>query len=205
MTRDEYIRELSKYLRRLPKQDREDAVIYYQEYFDEAGEENFQTVIEELGNPKKLAKEITISCVEKRFDEEEEIWDIQENKKEKRNGNIGWLIFLAVMALPMSPVVLALILVLFLLIGCLFLGIGACIVSGAATFVMGGLSVIVGIVLLFIKPSNVLLVAGAGLCCLSLGILVFVGFINVWTCLKNGLIRWGRTIIQKKHIRKEGV
>ena len=40
MTRTEYIAKLTKYLRKLPQKDYEEALEYFMEYFEEAGPEN---------------------------------------------------------------------------------------------------------------------------------------------------------------------
>lgn len=54
MTRKEYMEQLRKYLKRLPKEDYENAIEYFSEYFDEAGPENEQQVMEELGHDKRM-------------------------------------------------------------------------------------------------------------------------------------------------------
>lgn len=56
MKREEFMRELEYLLRDIPESDRMDAVAYYNDYFDEAGIENEQRVIQELGSPEKVAK-----------------------------------------------------------------------------------------------------------------------------------------------------
>ena len=48
MTRKEDMEQLKKYLKRLPKEDYDNAIEYFSEYFDEAGPENEQQVMEEL-------------------------------------------------------------------------------------------------------------------------------------------------------------
>ena len=58
MTRKEYMEQLKKYLKRLPKEDYDNAIEYFSEYFDEAGPENEQQVMEELGQPKEAAREL---------------------------------------------------------------------------------------------------------------------------------------------------
>lgn len=58
MTKQEYLAELNTYLMSLPLEEREDAVRFYEEYFEDAGPENEQAVIEELGKPFALAKSI---------------------------------------------------------------------------------------------------------------------------------------------------
>lgn len=58
MTKNEYIGRLKSCLTALPPNEREEAVSYYEEFFEDAGEENTASVIAELGSPEKLAKNI---------------------------------------------------------------------------------------------------------------------------------------------------
>lgn len=58
MTRSEYLSELTSHLISLPKEERDMAVNFYEEYFDEAGPENEQAVIADLGKPFNLARSI---------------------------------------------------------------------------------------------------------------------------------------------------
>lgn len=58
MTRTEYLSELESNLITLPREERDMAVRFYEEYFDEAGPEKEQEVIEELGKPYHLARTI---------------------------------------------------------------------------------------------------------------------------------------------------
>ena len=58
MTSGEYLKQLEKYLRKLPQSDYEDAMEYFTEYFADAGPENEQAVIKELGTPKQAAAEL---------------------------------------------------------------------------------------------------------------------------------------------------
>ncbi len=59
MTREQFLIELENLLYNLKQKDRENAVQFYKEYFEDAGKGNEQNLIEELGDPKKLAEEIT--------------------------------------------------------------------------------------------------------------------------------------------------
>lgn len=56
MNREEYLRELAYLLQDMSDEERQEALLFYENYFDEAGEENEQKVILELGTPKHLAK-----------------------------------------------------------------------------------------------------------------------------------------------------
>ncbi len=58
MTREEYLKELDANLITLPKEERDMAVSFYSEYFDDAGPEKEQATIEELGKPYNLAMSI---------------------------------------------------------------------------------------------------------------------------------------------------
>lgn len=58
MTRQEYLSELNTHLMSLPDEERNDAVRFYEEYFEDAGIENEAAVMEELGKPYTLAKSI---------------------------------------------------------------------------------------------------------------------------------------------------
>ena len=50
--------ELRERLDRLPSDEREEALAYYEEYFDEAGVDHEQDVIRELGSPTSVASRI---------------------------------------------------------------------------------------------------------------------------------------------------
>lgn len=58
MNRIEYMRRLAALLQDVPVEERVAAMQYYNDYFDDAGEENEAQVIEELGSPEKVAAEM---------------------------------------------------------------------------------------------------------------------------------------------------
>ena len=58
MTKKEFIERLERNLSALKAEDRENALAFYEEYFDEAGEGAESAAAEELGSPEKLAEEI---------------------------------------------------------------------------------------------------------------------------------------------------
>jgi len=95
----EYIAKLTKYLRKLPQQDYEEAIEYFMEYFEEAGPENEARVIAELGTPKEAAHEVISRLLEEK---------IVEDKSSLRNKTtILWIAILAVLASPVAlPILL---------------------------------------------------------------------------------------------------
>ena len=58
MSRKEFMEELQVLLGELPAEEREEAIRYYESYFDEAGPEQEQTVLEELGSAGRVATQI---------------------------------------------------------------------------------------------------------------------------------------------------
>ena len=121
MTRTEYIAKLTKYLRKLPQQDYEEAIEYFMEYFEEAGPENEARVIAELGTPKEAAHEV----ISRLLDEK-----IIEDKSSLRNKTtILWIAILAVLA---SPVALPILLFFLAMIVTLLMIIFAVIVTALA-------------------------------------------------------------------------
>ena len=55
MNRIEFINKLESLLRDMPIEERDEAVKFYQDYFDDAGAENESKVVAELGSPEKVA------------------------------------------------------------------------------------------------------------------------------------------------------
>ena len=58
MNRVDFMNQLESLLQNISPAEREEALQYYNEYFNDAGEENEQDVIEALGNPAKVAENI---------------------------------------------------------------------------------------------------------------------------------------------------
>ena len=51
MTKQEFLQRLEQLLADLPYEERDSAMTYYREYLEEAGPENEQAVLAELGSP----------------------------------------------------------------------------------------------------------------------------------------------------------
>lgn len=58
MNRVDFINQLERLLQSIAPGEREEALQYYNDYFDDAGKENEQEVIEALGNPARVAENI---------------------------------------------------------------------------------------------------------------------------------------------------
>lgn len=58
MNKVEFMRQLERLLQNISEQERKEALQYYGDYFDDAGPENEQAVLEALGNPARVAENI---------------------------------------------------------------------------------------------------------------------------------------------------
>lgn len=161
MTRTEYIAKLTKYLRKLPQQDYEEAIEYFMEYFEEAGPENEARVIAELGTPKEAAHEVISRLLEEK---------IVEDKSSLRNKTtILWVAILAVLA---SPVALPILLFFLAMIVTLLMIIFAVIVTALAlTFAL----LISGVYTFFTSFSLLSVSLASTLFGGGLGLLIFGG------------------------------
>lgn len=54
LSKTEYLQQLEKYLKKLPKEDFEDAMEYFTEYFEDADDEGAQALWKNLAHQKKL-------------------------------------------------------------------------------------------------------------------------------------------------------
>ena len=58
MNRRQYMERLEQLLLVLPQDEREEALLYYEDYFEDAGMENEESVIHKLGSPEEVAAKI---------------------------------------------------------------------------------------------------------------------------------------------------
>lgn len=58
MNRVDFMSQLERLLQNIAASEREEAIQYYNDYFDDAGKENEQAVIEALGSPARVAENI---------------------------------------------------------------------------------------------------------------------------------------------------
>ena len=82
MTKQEFLDQLGQILWDLPEDERMDAVWYYEDYFADAGVENEQQVLRELGSPERVAEKIRASFEERLASEAA----IDSFSKETKNG-----------------------------------------------------------------------------------------------------------------------
>lgn len=142
MNKMEFIAELNSRLSKLPYGEVTNAIAYYEEYFDEAGEEKEQKVIEELESPANVASQIIANFA---------IKDIENSENSAKKGlSVIWMVILAILAspiaLPLALTVVILVLALVIAIFALVFSIG---IIGIAFISVGVIYIILSIFLLF--------------------------------------------------------
>lgn len=192
MTRTEYIAKLTKYLRKLPQQDYEEAIEYFMEYFEEAGPENEARVIAELGTPKEAAHEVISRLLEEK---------IVEDKSSLRNKTaILWIAILAVLASPVAlPILLFFLAMIMTLLMIIFAVIVTALALTFALLISGVYTFFTGFSLLSVSLASTLFGGGLGL--LMFGgalLLLLISFeickliVKLITLLIKWLIKKGR-------------
>ena len=168
MNRTEYINELEKRLKYIPKEDRDDAVEYYTELISDMGLDETGDVEQKLGSPKDAAKKILDECTQKHVDQYEE------HKTVKGHATVVWLSILGILSLPLSlPLGIAVLAIAFALI-VVVISLLIAFAAAAVSLVFGGLSCFV-IMWMAHGLAQKAVIFGSGLCSLALGILMCFG------------------------------
>lgn len=167
MNKTEYMRQLEQELRHLPKREREEALRYYREYFEDAGPEKEEEVAEELGDPKTAAAQILKDTAIKRLDEP--------RKAARKGFSTVWVVILALFAAPIGlPLLLAALIVglaLLVSVTAVFLSVGLCgiVLAAAGVFCAG-----VSIYFMPLHPLDGISILGSGLLCFGVGLLLLL-------------------------------
>lgn len=223
MNRKIFMERLRELLRDIPSEEREEALDYYESYFDEAGIEEESKVIEELESPEKVAKTIKEDLgtgdesLESQIGqphewrEAEEEFYFEEKKGKERSDKNSKIVLIVVALILTFPIWIALAGLLFGVIAAVF-GVlfGGLVGLAGAT---GGI-LISGIVLICVgvggcfagQPAAGILVLGVGLILAALGLLALI--CTVWVCAKvipavcRGFVHLCQRLFSRK---KEGV
>lgn len=201
MNRTEFMKKLRTLLSDVEENEREEALEFYEHYFEDAGEENEQEVIASLGSPKKVAQTIKeglkdVDGVQGEFTEngyrgygetiKEEVGYLErEGKKEKKSGNgkLILLLILAIFALPvLGPIIMGIVSVLFGILAAAVASVFAVAVVGIALLVAGASVFAVAIGKLFFVPIAGVILLGASLLLIGIGILAMV--LGIWIVTK---------------------
>jgi len=175
MNRNDFINELKRRLRKLPYDEIKEAVDYYEQYFDDAGEENEQTALADLGSPSEVASQIIAG------------YAVKGSKKSWRS---AWLVILALLASPVAvPVAIAVGAVALALVIAASAVVFSLFASSVAIGISGLFCVAVGIQVIVLHFPTSLLLFGIGLMLLGIGTAFFMGTLQLSKVCFRGLAK----------------
>ncbi len=215
MTKREFLRNLQDALQALPYEERNEALDYYENYFEEAGLENEQSIINELGDIKDLAQKILnneplLPQAVKKVQKEEGLLE-KDDKEKKENffSNNKWLIIiLLVVTSPIwfSAALSVLGTVLGFVFGIISLALG--LVVGSMGMAIASLVVFVGgFFFISVLPGGYLIPLGVTL--LLVGFAILFGLLGIAMFTKffpwcwKGLVSVWNKLFGTKKIKKD--
>lgn len=194
MNKEEFLKTLDQNLSKLPDEEREAALQYYEEYLYEAGSENELETIKRLGNPTQIAKQLMADFVAKEIE--------TKPLKAKQSFQAFWIVIVALFASPIAfPIAISIAAVAFAAIvtvmTILFTISLVTVVFLVTSLVLG----ITGIMKLFIHPATAAVSIGASCVLLGFGILASV---LIYVIVRNVIPTIMKKIIEICHKAKGG-
>lgn len=162
MNKQEYLRQLKVYLKRLPKEDLDRAVEYYEEYFQEAGPEKEAQAMEDLGSPQEAAEQIIRDMA---------LNYSREPVKNIRSGvHAVWIGLLALFGVPIGlPLLLAGILLVVSMLLVAWALLASLLLVAVCSVITGPLTIIAGFTVLTKSVPVFLSCVGGGLMMTGIG------------------------------------
>lgn len=220
MSRKAFMARLDELLADITEAEKDEALSYYEEYFEDAGPENEEEVISSLGSPEKVAATIKAGLSENAqeegefsetgytnsyYDVKDEVATINKRKGLGGIGTGGWVIILilCLFALPiLGPLLLGVLGTIFGLLVAVAAVIFAVLVTGIALVVAAVAMVAAGFATLFATPLVGVALIGAALLVAGIGILIAILGFWVVTKVIPPLFRGLVELIRKPFVRK---
>lgn len=191
MTKEQYLQELKRYLRKLPQKDYEEAIEYFNEYLYEMDENiTEEELIKELGTPKEAAREIIANLLDKKVE--------YETQEKKRHSNTLWVACLAILLSPIAaPLLIVLLAVLFCVIIVIAVIIFCIFIFGVCGLAIGGKLILSAIVAIPFSTASAFIIGGLGILGIGCFILLCTLVMFLFTCLKALVIKLAQKIARK--------
>lgn len=182
MTKQEFLEKLNNLLSDIPKTERENAIQYYREYFEEAGVGEYDNIPKDMETPEVIAQNIRASLdndvmpEQDYFKKEEQAeQNIQQSRQKMDTSKMILLIILAAFTSPLWGGLLLSVLGVFMgLLGAL-LGIVIAIAAVMVSFLVAGIIVaVVGAVKTVVSPVAGITAMGVGILLFGLGLLLLL-------------------------------
>lgn len=182
MNKQDFMKELNDKLHKLPEEEKNNALKYYEEYFEEAGDDKELNILEELGSPSNIASQIIADFA---------IKETQSDQKKSKSGisNI-WIVILAIFASPIAlPIAIAIVCVIFALVVTILALIFAFGITAFALCISGILCFIMSFGLVTTDISTMIFFIGYGMFSTGLGICFCVLTVAIYKKAFNSITR----------------
>ena len=200
MSRKEFMEQLARLLGGISESERQEALDYYNSYFDDAGPENEAAVIQELGSPGKVAAIIKADLADDGGDFGEYTEKGYEDSRVRTEGQMPQTF--EILVILASPILLGIgggILGVILGAAGGIFGLVAGLLAGTLGCFLGGVGVVIaGIVKCFTAPVLGLAVIGGGLIMMMIGMLLGLAFVWIAGSFVPWLIRKMISFCQRK-------
>ncbi len=165
MNRNEFMRRLEILLSDISKEERDEALQYYRDYFEDAGAEHEAEVIRELESPEKVAETI-------KADLKREFQDVQEPPKTSNGLKILLIVLIVLIGAPIIlPVGFGLVVAALGIVIAAFSFFAGLVLGAVAIMGAGLVAIVVGIPLLVVALPAGLLSVGSGLLIFVVGLI----------------------------------
>lgn len=205
MNKEEFLRQLEQLLSGITEEERADAVAFYRSYFEDAGEENEASIIEELESPQKVAESIlkdlgidgkgSYNTFANRDAEyyknvNATINNLTGQPKKDNTGMVVLAIVVAVLTSPLWVTLLATLACVLFAVVCVIFAVAVSVVAVMVSLIFVGFILLgIGISLLFAgNPAVGIGLLGGGFLVLALGMLAVLlvvwvlGAFLPWAC-----------------------
>lgn len=191
MNKNEFLKELKRKLKSLPKSERDDAIRYYEEYFDDAQIEDDTDVLYELSKPSEIASQILAEHAVKGVN--------SKNKSIKNNISSIWFILLAIVVSPLAfplafPILITILVSIFVtfILGFVFVVVCMSLIAAGFTVLVDGLTYV------FSDLGMALSSLGIGFLIIGFSVLIFTTFVVLIGKLFKCIVKTSSEKINKK-------
>jgi uncharacterized membrane protein len=183
---------LKEKIKTLPPDEYVSAIQYYEEYFIEAGPENEQKVIKELGSPEKVAALLKANHA---------VEDMEKSDgSAKKSLKTIFVVLIALFAAPIAiPIAIAAFAVIFSLVITLFAVFFSLFAAGAGLAIGGFLALIAAVFVIIQSPATFIFFIGFGFTSIAVGVALFL--ITIY--LSKICFAWIANMVSKLVVRRE--
>lgn len=166
-TKNKYIKELERKLRKMPASEKNEAILYYKEYLVDSGIDTYEEAVYQVGSPTKVAAKVMAEHYLK--DAERPVVQPERNR-----WKVVMAVIAAIFAIPIAlPLAIGLLLVILVILFCIFLIIALFFLVSVLFFITALASIIMSIPTFVVHFYTAIFMIGSGLAALGVGIYMF--------------------------------